>query len=75
MFILDKTASEAYLIDVAIPNSHNLQQHHHRESPGGNRLERRTNNNMVTENGLYNIISTIHYPRVLSARRVLGLAV
>ena len=60
--MLDKTADEAYSIDAAIPNSHNL----HREAP---EVERRAYENMATENGLRNTISTIHngyYPKQIT---------
>jgi len=51
--LLARTIKEAYKIDVAI--------HHHQEALEVKRLERRrSNKNMATENGLYNITRTIN---------------
>jgi hypothetical protein len=65
--MLDETVKEAYLPDVAIPNSRQSPQHHHWETPEiYGAKEELTRLCMVTERGLYTNISIIHngyYPR------------
>jgi len=52
--ILDKIVKEAYLLDVAIPNSRNLH------STITDRLGWRANRNLANENRLCKTISTVH---------------
>jgi hypothetical protein len=55
--ILDKTIQEAYLIHVAIPNSHHLYITLTKKLQKHTDLKDKA---MATENGLYNTTSTIH---------------
>jgi hypothetical protein len=59
MITLDKTTKEAYLIDVAIPNTRSFHSSLTKKLQKY-RLERRAYKNMATENGLYNTSSIIH---------------
>jgi len=54
--ILDRTIKEAHLIDVTIPNSHNLTA----ESWRSSRPTRSAKKNMATESSQYNTIRFIH---------------
>ena len=55
--MLDRTIKEAHLIDVAIPNSHNLTA----SSPSrSSRPTRTAKKNMATESSLYYAIRFIH---------------
>jgi hypothetical protein len=53
--VLDKTIKEQYSVGLAIPNSHNL----HSEKLQKYRLESRAYKNVATQNGQYDVISTI----------------
>jgi hypothetical protein len=56
LVLLDKANKEAYLIDVAIPNRYKL----HSTITKKHEVCRRSYENVETENGLYNTISTIN---------------
>jgi hypothetical protein len=58
--MLDKTIKEAYLRDVAILNSPNLNQHHHQEATEIYTPKRRTNNDTTTKHDIYSTITMIH---------------
>jgi len=66
--LLARTIKEAYTIDVAF--------HHLQEALEVNRLERRSNKNMATENGPYSTTRTINngfYPRRFNLRPLLSI--